>query len=202
MDEGYIKFQCCLIKSSPPPPSEITKLQEWRTKLFALKLIGAYANGIGYGNISERREGEQFVITGSATGKYALLNPEHYSKVTDFNPALNTLTCEGETKASSESMTHGMIYRLDKQVRAVIHIHHLALWQKLLNKVPTSSVQVPYGTPHMAEEIERLFSHSNLQKQKILAMAGHEEGIITFGKSLDEAGKVLVDHYSKFVGPL
>jgi L-ribulose-5-phosphate 4-epimerase len=31
----------------------------------------------------------------------------------------------------------------------------------------------------------------NLGDRKILAMAGHEDGIICFGGSLDEAGKVL-----------
>ncbi len=47
------------------------------------------------------------------------------------------------------------------------------------------------GTPGMALEMFRLFEEENLGDRKILAMAGHEDGIICFGGSLDEAGQVL-----------
>ncbi len=56
-------------------------------------------------------------------------------------------------------------------------------------KVPTSNPDVPYGTPQMAKEMFRLFDEENLGVEKILVMAGHEDGIIYFGKDLDEAAK-------------
>jgi hypothetical protein len=37
----------------------------------------------------------------------------------------------------------------------------------------------------------RLFRASDVQSREILAMAGHEGGIVTFGKNLEEALAVL-----------
>ena len=196
IDEGYIKFQCHWIKAPPLRASQLKALQYWRAKLFALGLIGAYENGIGYGNISERNAADQFIISGSATGNLAKMVASHYAKVTQFDLESNALTCEGPVKASSESMTHGALYRLDSQIGAVIHVHHLQLWNELLDKVPTSDKEVPYGTPEMALEIVRLFNETDLPQKRILAMAGHREGIVTFGEDLNEAGKVLMDYCS------
>jgi hypothetical protein len=76
-------------------------------------------------------------------------------------------------------------------VGGIIHVHNPKLWQQLLFKIPTTRKEIPYGTPQMALEMFRLFDEENLAERKILAMAGHEDGIICFGSSLDEAGKVL-----------
>ena len=45
----------------------------------------------------------------------------------------------------------------------------------------------------MANEIKRLFDETALNKEKILVMGGHREGIISFGKDLEEAGSILID---------
>ncbi|MGD1701730.1 hypothetical protein [Dapis sp. BLCC M229] len=58
-------------------------------------------------------------------------------------------------------------------------------------KVPTSNPDVPYGTLQIAKEMFRLFDEENLGVEKILVMAGHEDGIICFGKDLDEAANIL-----------
>jgi hypothetical protein len=47
----------------------------------------------------------------------------------------------------------------------------------------------------MAHEIMRLIKDSDLMEKKILVMEGHEEGIFTFGKTLEEAGEILLDYY-------
>jgi len=193
-DEGYIKFQCNWEKGPPPAAEFIDKLNHWRDLLFEKKLIGAYPDGIGYGNISIRFKANQFIISGSATGHLSELTSAHYSLVTDFDTDYNQLTCEGPIKASSESMSHGIIYQLDQKVNAVIHVHHLDLWEKLIDFVPTTSPDVAYGTPEMANEIQRLFYETDLPKKKIFVMAGHEEGIFTFGKDMEEAGEVLREY--------
>ena len=74
----------------------------------------------------------------------------------------------------------------------MIHCHDLALWRGLLDHVPTSSKAVTYGTPEMAYEIMRLFKETDVPSRKILVMAGHEGGIVTFGKNLQEAFEVLM----------
>ncbi len=47
----------------------------------------------------------------------------------------------------------------------------------------------------MALEILRLYRETGLPRRKLAAMAGHEEGIISFGCDLDEAGKVLLGSF-------
>jgi ribulose-5-phosphate 4-epimerase/fuculose-1-phosphate aldolase len=161
--------------------------------MFDLGFIGVYEDGIGYGNMSVRFSGNQFIITGSATGKLKKLTNQHYTKVVDYDLEKNSLTAVGPIVASSESLTHAVIYKYDKNINAVIHIHNLALWKKLMNKNPTTNKNVEYGTPAMAEEIMRLFDETDLKNKKILVMGGHEEGIISFGKDLNEAGKILLN---------
>lgn len=196
-DEGYIKFECNWEKTDVPEETLLMDLNRWRDKLYDLKLVGAYENGIGYGNISKRFDGNQFIITGSATGNLPKLNATHYSKVVDFDLSKNSLTCCGLIKASSESLSHGVLYQLDPSINAVIHVHHFELWKKSLYQVPTTAKTISYGTPQMAEEIIRLYQNSNLPKLKIFVMAGHEEGIVTFGNNLDEAGEVLLNRFNQ-----
>ena len=198
-DEGYIKFDCQWEKTAPLEDHFLKNLQLWRKKLYDLKLIGAYENGIGYGNISERLEGNKFIITGSTTGNYKTLNASHFSKVIHFDLSKNSLLCQGPIKASSESMSHGALYKIDSEINAVIHVHHLNLWKKLLYKVPTTDKNVSYGTPEMANEIIRLYQNTALPQQKIFAMAGHEEGIITFGNDLDNAGEILLNYFYQHI---
>jgi ribulose-5-phosphate 4-epimerase/fuculose-1-phosphate aldolase len=99
--------------------------------------------------------------------------------------------------ASSESMSHGVIYGESNDIHGVIHVHHKALWQKLLDKVPTTAGHAAYGTPEMAYEIIRLFRETDLMKKKILVMKGHEEGIFTFGETLQDAGKVILEYFQQ-----
>jgi L-ribulose-5-phosphate 4-epimerase len=192
-EKGYIKFNCHWIKSNPINEEQIYGINALREKLFKLKLIGVYSNGIGYGNISIRLKDTSFLITGTSTGQYPILNVEHYTEVISYNFKDNIITCKGPIKASSESLTHASLYESAREANAVIHVHNLSLWKKLLHRVPTSSSDIEYGTPEMAVEIQRLFSETNLKNEKIIAMAGHEEGVISFGNNIEEAEKKLLD---------
>jgi hypothetical protein len=44
----------------------------------------------------------------------------------------------------------------------------------------------------MAYEIMRLFEASDVRSRKMLVMAGHESGIVSFGENLEEAFDVLM----------
>lgn len=191
-ETGSIKFHCNWIQSAPIDKNSISEINHWRKILFNHHLIGVYPNGIGYGNISIRRNEKEFLISGTSTGHLESLTNDHYSTVIDYNFAENTLTCKGPIKASAESLTHAAIYEMDPTAQAIIHIHNKPMWDKLLNKVPTTSANVEYGTPEMALEIKKLFNTTNLMDQKILVMAGHEEGVISFGKNLKEAGDLIL----------
>jgi len=191
IDEGYIKFNCYWEKANVFQNKDIAALNDWRTQLYKLGLVGAYANGIGFGNVSQRLEGNQFIISGTATGNLETLDASHYALVTDFDIDKNKVFCKGLTKASSESMSHAVIYQALSNVKAVFHIHHKKMWQHYLHKVPTTRDSAAYGTPEMAYEILRLLKESSLLETRFFTMAGHEEGILAFGETLAEAGTVL-----------
>lgn len=197
-ETGVIKFNCNWIKEGPLNDELINDLNNWRDKLYKLNFIGVYANGISYGNISIRYNKDHFIISGTATGKYLKLTNEQYTKVTKYNLDKNSVTAKGPIIASSESLTHALIYECDKNCNAVIHVHHADLWKKMLNNVPTTEKAIEYGTPAMAIEVKRLFIETDLAEQKIIVMAGHEEGIISFGKNLEEAGSILMDALRKY----
>src|SRR5690349_10644901 len=169
-EEGVIKFKCNWIKKTPFDFELIKDLNKWRDKLYAANLIGKNKDGIGYGNISIRYKQNNFIITGSSTGKLPKLTAEHYAVVTEYDLDKNTLTAVGPVIASSESLTHAVIYEHQKDVNAVIHVHHPVLWKKLLEISPATSKHIEYGTPAMAREILRLFEESNLAEEKIFAM--------------------------------
>ena len=197
ISDGYIKFRCDWENHTAVSTQDIVALNTWRNRLYSLKLIGAYESGIGYGNISVRTKGNEFIITGSATGNHAILTSDYYSKVVDFDIDKNYLKCIGLKQASSESMTHAAIYSIDKNINAVIHIHNLELWNKLLHKVPTASKNAMYGTPEMAYEMIRLFDNEHAGKRGIIVTEGHVEGIFTFGSDLNTAGKILMNYVNK-----
>jgi L-ribulose-5-phosphate 4-epimerase len=89
-------------------------------------------------------------------------------------------------------LTHAAIYESDSSTSAVIHCHDSDLWATLLDRAPTTSKCVAYGTPEMAYEIMRLFKESDVWSKKILVTAGHEGGIVTFGEDLQDAFDVLM----------
>ena len=195
-DEGYIKFNCIWDKDNFDfPESLFKKLTLWREKLYALNLIGVYDDGVGFGNISVRLNDKQFIITGSATGNKPELIKNDYALVTRYQLDKNQVESAGHTKASSEAMSHAAIYECSPEIQAVIHIHNLKLWKKLMHKIPTTDENVPFGTPEMAYEIVRLYNKTNLPEKKILVMGGHKEGIISFGKDLNEAGEIILNYY-------
>jgi ribulose-5-phosphate 4-epimerase/fuculose-1-phosphate aldolase len=186
-ETGVIKFRCEWIAADPPEHGLVEELIEYRHTLFDKKMIGSYPDGIGYGNISVRERVDCFIISGTATGRLERVSNEHFTRVTAYSLEENRVTARGTVLASSESMTHAAIYHCDPTTNAVLHVHHPILWKKLLNKFPTSSADIEYGTPAMALEIVRLFLETTVASEKILVMAGHEDGIITFGRTLQEA---------------
>lgn len=195
-DEGVIKFKCEWIVAEPPRAEAIDELNAWRTMLFQSGLIGVYPDGIGFGNLSCRFGGtDQFWITGTQTGHLPELKREHYTRVTDYSIQENQLICKGPIKASSESLTHAMIYELDHRIHAIVHVHHAKLWNTLKNKVPTTSSAVPYGTPQMALAVRSLYEQGDLAAQKIFVMGGHEDGLVSFGGSLMEAAGIMLGYW-------
>lgn len=196
IDEGYIKYQCNWINQPSVSPTEIIELNHWRDRLYQFGLIGQYDNGIGFGNLSirapEKKNNNSLIISGTQTGNLVCLKAEHYTKVTEFDLKKNSVTCIGLIQASSETLTHAAIYLANPEINAVIHIHHRQLWQKLIDRVPTTDRDCAFGTPEMAKDIIRLSQQDWAKQLKIIVMSGHEEGILIFGSNLDRAGNTLL----------
>jgi len=189
VDEGYVKYTSDWTHGPAPDRAVTDLLNTWRKPLHEAGLIGQYAtSGIGFGNISARgtRPG-QFVISGTQTGHLRNTDPGHYALVTDYDIDRNWVSCTGSVQASSESLTHAAIYELDPAIGAVIHVHSECLWRGLLGQLPTTREDVPYGTPEMANEFKRLYKTTDFAKTGIALMAGHNEGIISMGITIDRA---------------
>jgi hypothetical protein len=192
-DEGVIKYGCLFRASAAPAWSEVDRLDAWRSRCFDLGLVGVYADGVGYGNLSRRIAGTStFWITGSATGAIPRLGPEHYARVVRSSPERNELECQGPVRASSESMTHAAIYEALPDVGAVIHVHSRRLWDALEFRAPTISAEVRYGTPSMCAAVTAMLLSPAVAKGGVLVMAGHIEGLVVFGRTVDEAGERLL----------
>jgi L-ribulose-5-phosphate 4-epimerase len=194
IDEGYIKFNSELHQTPPPSEWVVEEVNMWRDRMYALGYIGAYEGGIGYGNISVKSDLlSEFIVTGSGTGTIPILFADHFTRVSSYSIDANSVVCEGRIDASSESMTHAAVYACAPDARGVIHIHSRSHWEALLDKIPTTSKAAAYGTPEMAREIKRLFDETNFPEIRVMAMAGHDEGILSYGTSLKDAGERLLD---------
>lgn len=201
--EGVIKFQLRFTPAAPQPFDRLREINAWRKILYLTQLIGQQPGryqGYGYGNLSQRMAPFEappteraFIISGTQTGGLADLTEAHYATVLACQPSQNLLVATGPIKPSSESLTHGMIYALDDQVRWVMHVHSPATWrQAAALDIPTTRSAVPYGSPEMAEEVARLFRETPVAERHLLAMGGHEDGLVSFGRTAAEAGTVLL----------
>ncbi len=190
-EEGYTKFNCRFRMSKPPSKQCIRDLNKYRQLLYKKGLVGAYKNKVGFGNLSIRDK--HMIITGTATGNYKRLDSSKYSIITGYDLSRNELSCKGQIKASSESMTHLALYECSKDIGAVIHIHSLKMWKKYIGRLPTTSKTAQYGTPEIAMEIKRLYLQGRFKKVAVLG--GHKEGLIAFGKDLKEAYENLMDYF-------
>lgn len=200
IDEGYIKYQSDWTEAPAPYPDVAAELEQWRQPLFVAGLIGHYEDlGIGFGNISLRcgRPG-QFLISGTQTGHLAITDEHHYALVAAYDIEANSVSCIGPVQASSEAMTHAAIYELDPGIGAIVHAHCADLWPKLLDKLPTTDAAIAYGTPQMAREFQRLFRDTAFSDQGLAVMAGHEEGLISVGRTIEEAATKMLRLQQQF----
>jgi len=192
----YIKFSCERVAAEVTFFGGLAELNAYRRKLLDLRLIGVDTNGIGFGNLSVRDGAtDRFYITGSATGGIQELTLKDCAKVVACDFERNRVRYEGSALPSSESLTHAAIYKSDATAGSVIHCHDSKLWVAALNRAPTTSKAAEYGTAQLAYEIMQLFTRTDVPK--IVIMAGHEGGILTFGKDLEEAFAVLMRERKK-----
>lgn len=201
--EGVIKYKLNHQNTPIEDTILLTEINAWRTVLFKLKLIGQIKeryDGYSFGNMSQRISAisSQFVITGTQTGHLDYLTKEHYCTVLKAIPEKNELKSSGETKPSSEALTHASIYQQNKSIQSVIHIHCPEIWDNTHKlQLPYTSKDILYGTPEMANEVKCLFQKPTTLKTQIFSLLGHKDGIISFSNSIENAAGLLLKYYSK-----
>lgn len=195
--EGYIKYKARRVEGDIPEVPGLDELNRCRTELFDLGLIGIYPDGIGYGNVSLRVDAERFVISGSATGGERVLGRRHYALVESFDLAQNCVASRGRIDASSESMSHGAVYRALPAANAVIHVHSRRLFDEMRAAgYPETPPAVAFGTPELAAAIGALVRGAGAA-DGIFVTAGHDEGIIAYGATVASASARVKSVYSK-----
>lgn len=209
-EEGVIKYdRSGFHLTDALPESGYIDLENWRKELFGLALIGEYEDlKVGYGNISMLKnlshlhhfDGPQFVITGTQTGKYPHLTGEHYTQVVAHDVEHSQLKSFGPVEPSSEALTHASIYLAAPTVAAIFHIHSTPIWEGMIREnLPGTPEGIEYGTLEMANCVSELTKGRNSGS---FVMKGHQDGIIAYGRTLDEAGEEILKLYRKFIGEL
>lgn len=211
VDEGAIKFTARHRSQSlnRRHVAELAcRLIAWREILARTGLVGqdpVRYGGYGYGNVSGRtgppsapRGRRAFLISGTQTSGKPCMSLADFCVVEACNPARNRVESFGEILPSSESMTHAAIYDLGAHIRFVFHAHCPVIWQRAKElRIPTTDVGVAYGTTDMVREVGRLYRQTPLAEVRILAMGGHEDGIVVFGKNAEEAGEVMLRYLAR-----
>ncbi|HKK01082.1 MAG TPA: class II aldolase/adducin family protein [Desulfuromonadales bacterium] len=206
--EGVIKFELQFKEAPPLPAQSLREIGAWRRILWLLNLVGrdpARYEGLGYGNVSLRLPPfdalplrRAFVVSGTQTGDLSELGPEHFALVTQCDPQVNRVTAEGPIRPSSEALTHGALYAVDADLRCVLHVHSPELWHRAAALgLPCTDPRAAYGTPAMAAEVARLYADPAVRGGRLLAMGGHEDGLVAFGASAEAAGSALVGAFAR-----
>jgi ribulose-5-phosphate 4-epimerase/fuculose-1-phosphate aldolase len=202
-EEGLIKFQLDFTEDEPLPAEVWKELNIWRDQMFTVGLIGKDPEryeGCSYGNVSQRLTPDEnaFIICGSQTGGIPLLNEQHYSSVDTCDFDHNQVSAHGPIKPSSESLTHGILYQSDPSIQFVLHVHSPEIWQlRHQLGIPCTSSDAEYGTPEMVLEAQQLLNNETVRNGHIFAMDGHEDGIVSFGKTGEIAAGVLISFLNK-----
>lgn len=191
--EGVIKYRLSFTRGEVPDQLA-EELSGWRELLVRLGMLGQdehrYA-GFGFGNISMRHPKGGFVVSASQTGGVKWPTGREYAWVTRVNLARNEVDAKGILKPSSEALTHAAVYALDAQIQFVFHGHVPEIWRHGSQAgMPVTDPALAYGTPEMAEEVRRL--QKPILAAGIFLMGGHEDGVVSFGASAEEAGTRLV----------
>lgn len=184
------------------------QLIAWREILTRTGLVGRdpqLYGGYAYGNVSGRvgpfpgaRRERAFLVSGSGSSAKARVTLHDFCLVTRCDGEQNRVTSRGPCLPSSESLTHGAIYDLASHIRFVFHVHSPTIWRRAQAlRLPITAPSAPYGSPEMAREVERLYRGSALAELGILAMGGHEDGIVVFGRTAEEAGQVVLRHLAR-----
>jgi L-fuculose-phosphate aldolase len=181
MKEGKIRFNTVFVSDRIPRDARLVELKKW-SKTFQKSGLTPEVQGNFTGNLSFRSK-EGFVITASGLKDKQDLEDVCFVYVKAYDKQNNTFFVEGQTKPSSESIMHHLIYKTCREVNAVFHGHNdniVAYAEKL--GLPVTEKEYESGTVELAKEVLKV-----LGDHKLIVLRNH--GFVSLGHSMEEAGE-------------
>lgn len=176
-----------------PFENEMIHLVAWARELDIMGFMPYYAsNGKQYpaGNLSFRSS-PGFVIT-PTTFNFRDLKPEDLLKVIDCNSTTSSVTFLGSHLPSSETFLHYFIYGMRPDVFSIFYVYDAEIVQRASQlAVPQTAEEFPYGTLELASSVLKV-----LEPDTELLLVKNQ-GVISLGKSIDEAGQRILKFHSK-----
>jgi len=190
MSDKYVgrKFKTEFKSDNIPEDTRIYEIIGLGEKFKKMGLL-PHEDGGNAGNISFRNN-EGFVITAGGKDK-GKLSQRDFVQVLKVSMDSMKVIAEGEEQPSSETLSHDILYKERKDINAIIHVHDdLVLENAHKLNIKSTERKHSYGTPELAKDIQK-----SIGKENFIAVRGH--GVISIGKSLWEAGKLIETmHYA------
>lgn len=185
MKEGKIRFNTVFVSDRIPSDSKLGELKKW-SKTFQESGLTPEVQGNFTGNLSFRSK-DGFVITASGLKDKEDLEDICFVYVKAYDEQDNTFFVEGQTKPSSESIMHHLIYKACGDVKAVFHGHNdtiIAHAEEL--RLPVTEKEYESGTVELAKEVLKV-----LGDHKLIVLRNH--GFVSLGNTMKEAGELALD---------
>jgi ribulose-5-phosphate 4-epimerase/fuculose-1-phosphate aldolase len=182
MKEGKIRFNTVFVSDRIPSVSKLGELKKW-SKIFQESGLTPEVQGNFTGNLSLRSK-DGFVITASGLKDKEDLEDVCFVYVKAYDEQYNTFFVEGQTKPSSESIMHHLIYKTCGDVNAVFHGHNdsiIAHAEEL--RLPVTEKEYESGTLELAKEVLKI-----LGDHKLIVLRNH--GFVSLGNTMKDAGEL------------
>jgi L-fuculose-phosphate aldolase len=182
MKEGKIRFNTFFVSDRIPRDAKIVELKKW-SETFQKSGLTPEVQGNFTGNLSFRSK-EGFVITASGLKDKEDLADVCFVYVKAYDEGSNTFFVEGQTKPSSESIMHHLIYKTCREVNAVFHGHNdnIVAYAEELG-LPVTEKEYESGTVELAKEALKV-----LGDNKLLVLRNH--GFVSLGDTMKDAGEL------------
>jgi L-fuculose-phosphate aldolase len=186
---GGVIFGSVFLDKNPPDDGRIDELIQWGKIFYQSGSVKSTE-----GNLSFRTK-LGFIITGSGIA-LDNLTKDTIVEVRGVVSGLNkpSVYIKGQIVPSMETLLHSGIYELVPEVNAIFHTHAdevVKLAEKL--GIPTTSVEQPPGSQHLAQEALNLVN----QNKKIRCFILKNHGVVSLGETISETGKLMEEIYNK-----
>jgi|Deesub1362B_J571_1020462.scaffolds.fasta_scaffold02049_4 ribulose-5-phosphate 4-epimerase/fuculose-1-phosphate aldolase len=184
-----VQFKTKFVEKNLPKDKRIPILIKWGKKFGEIGIAPETK-----GNLSFRTK-SGFIITGTGT-TIGDLKPEDFVEVTKIEKKNKKFVvyCKGRIVPSMESVFHKEIYNFRSEINAVFHLHDKPVLEVAdkLKIFCTEKEQIP-GSYSLVKEIRKLLE----KRRGIDYLIIQNHGIISLGKTLTEAGKLVTLFHRK-----